>query len=177
MRVVFLLGSGTSLDAGMPTVDALTKQVVSGDGAFLHTANVFLINADNPNYELLRPGVLPVLKLIEDLRALSVDYFGREPNYEEISQLARQVDDALSGEYESAAVMPLAKQLVARDYVEGEYSRLVELTELAHKYVADTVRHMLDRPPAFCLKAAVIHRGSGTSCTCFVPEPPLALTS
>jgi hypothetical protein len=156
MRIVFLLGSGTSLDAGMPSVDAITEQVVSGDGAFLHTSNVFLIDRDNPNYELLRPSVLPVLKLIEDLRALSVDYFGREPNYEEISQLARQVDDALSGEYETAAVMPLAKQLVSSDYVEGDYSRLIELSQLAHRYVADTVRQMLDCPPVRLDHLAVI---------------------
>ena len=146
LRTVFLLGSGISLDAEMPGVDVITSQVVSGEGVFLHTANVFLIDRANPNYALLRPPVEPVLSLVHDLRDLSADYLGREPNYEEISQLARQVDDALSGEYESAAVMPLVRELAGRDYVEDGH--LHELLGQTHKYIHDLVHQMLDKPPA-----------------------------
>jgi hypothetical protein len=143
---VFLLGSGISIDAGMPAVGAITEQVVSGDGAFLHSANVFLIGAESPNYALHRPPVEPVLAVVNDLRERARDYFGREPNYEEISQLGRQLDDALSGEYESAAVMPLAAELRQRDYAGGDYARLRDLTALVHRYIEDTVRTMLAKP-------------------------------
>lgn len=148
MGTVFLLGSGISLDAEMPSVDRITAQVVSGEGVFLHTERVFVIGANNPNYEHLRPAVKPVLELVHDLRALAADYFGREPNYEEISLLARQLDDALSGEYESAAVMPLVIQLEHRPYVNGTRDGLRELSELAHKYIADIVQQMLDKTPS-----------------------------
>jgi SIR2-like domain len=145
--MVFLLGSGTSIDAGMPDVETITRQVVSGEGVFLHSANVFLINADNPNYARYRPPVEPVLAFVGDLCELAHGYYGRDPNYEEISQIARQIDDALSGEYESAAVTPLVSELVRRDYSDGDYGRLREVTELTHKYITDTVRHLLDKPP------------------------------
>ncbi len=131
----------------MPGVPAITEQVVSGEGVFLHSANVFLIDANNPNYHHYRQPVEPVLALVHDLRDLAREYFGRDPNYEEISQLARQIDDALSGEYESAAVMPLVAQLAQRGYAGGDYARLRELTNLAHEYIADTVRLMLGKSP------------------------------
>jgi hypothetical protein len=144
MRTVFLLGSGISRDACMPDVKGITEQVVAGDCAFLNSAEVLVIDATNPNYELQRPPVLPVLDLIRDLCALASSYFGREPNYEEISQLARQVDDALFGEYESAAVMP---------------QRLEKLMELTHKYITDTVRTMLNKPPQRLDHLKRHHRG------------------
>jgi SIR2-like protein len=147
MRTVFLLGSGISIDAEMPCVKSITQQVVSGDGVFLHSAKVFVIDATNPNYTLLRPPVMPVLDLIGDIRALATSYFGREPTYEEISQIARQLDNALSGEYESAAVMPLVSELVQRDYAQQDHDRLREITGLTHKYITDIVRTMLDKPP------------------------------
>jgi hypothetical protein len=146
MDAVFLLGSGISIDAEMPSVSAITEQVVSGQGTLLHSANVFLIDPQNPNYEHYRKPVVPVLALVHDLQSLARDYYGRNPNYEEIAQLARQLDDALSGEYESAAVMPLAAQLAQHDYAGGDFTRLHELTHLVHRYIADTVRAMLGKP-------------------------------
>jgi hypothetical protein len=146
MTTVFLLGSGISMDAGMPDVPTITRQVLSGEGAFLSGAHVFLLDADNPNYERLRPPVERVLKLVSDLCEQAHSYYGRLPTYEEVSQLVRQISDALSGEYESAAVMPLVAELAERDYASGDYGQLGELTALTSAYIADTVWHMLDKP-------------------------------
>ncbi len=148
MGIVFLLGSGISIDAKMPSVDTITEQVISGQGVFLHTAGVFRIDASDPNYKNLRPPVDPVLELVRDLRHRAAEYFEREPNYEEISTLARQIDDALSGEYESAIVVPLLKQLMDRPYSKGNLDDLHDLSIQAHRYIEDTVRHMLDRMPS-----------------------------
>lgn len=131
----------------MPRVKTITEQVVAGEGVFLDTDKVFRIHAGDPKQELHRDPVEPVLALVADLRALSLDYFGRQPNYEEISQLARQLDDALSYEYESAAVMPLVEQLIHRDYAAGERDRLHDVTRRVHEYIRDTVHEMLARPP------------------------------
>jgi hypothetical protein len=145
VRTVFLLGSGISLDAEMPGVAAITDQVVSGVGVFLHSANVFLIDADNPNYANWRAPVEPVLALVQELREIARVYFGREPNYEEIAQITRQLSDALSGEYESAAVMPLAERLAEHEFAGGDLVQLRELTELVHKYIVDSVTALLTR--------------------------------
>lgn len=150
MDAVLLLGSGTSINAGMPCVSTITEQVLSGEGVFLHTNQRFVIDRDNPNYERLRPKVEPVLELVEDLRQLAVKYFERGPNYEEISQVVRQISDALSGEYESPAVMPLVEQLASRPFAEGDREHLHEVSQLAHGYITDTVRHTLDKQPS-CL--------------------------
>jgi len=147
--IVFLLGSGISRNAEMPGVNEITTQVLSGEGVFFHTDKTFVIGAKNSTYELYRPPVEPVLGLIDDLRGRATEYFGREPSYEEISLLARQVDDALSREYESAAVMPFVEQLMERPYVQGR-EHLRELSELTLGYIADSVHQMLGKPPT-CL--------------------------
>jgi SIR2-like domain len=148
MDAVFLLGSGTSINAGMPCVSTITDQVLSGKGVFLHTNKLFVIDAHNPGYERGRPEVEPVLELVEDLRRLAVNYFEREPNYEDISQIACEIDDALSREYESPAVMPLVEQLVSKPYAGGDRQRVHKISQLAHQYVRDTVRHMLNKAPS-----------------------------
>jgi hypothetical protein len=101
MDAVFVLGSGISTDAGMPMTHDITEQVLSGDGAFLRSSGVFAIDGQDVNYGALRPKVEPVLALVGELHGLASDYFAREPNYEEIATIARQLDDTLSREYES----------------------------------------------------------------------------
>jgi hypothetical protein len=147
LRTLFLLGSGISRDAEMPMANDITRQVVGGEGVWLHTSETFAIGAENPNYPLYRPPVEPVLALVNDLGAVARDYFRRDPTYEEIAQIARQLDDTLSGEYESAAAVPLIEQLLTRDYAGGDIDRLHELTRLVHRYIADTIRQMLSKPP------------------------------
>jgi len=155
---VFLLGSGISIDAGMPDVTKITEQVVSGDGAMLHTNQHFVIDADHPSYECRRSQAEPVLELIQDIRCLATQYFKRErdPNYEEISQVVREIGDSLSGEYPSPAVLPLIRQLLHRPYSEASCERLRKLSQLAHDYIRDTVRHMLKEQPVCVSHLGVI---------------------
>jgi len=131
----------------MPSTAEITRQVTSGQGVYLNSVRTFIADEASPSYQLYRRDAEPVLALLEDLRTLGTEFFGREPTYEELAQNARLVDDALSGEYESAAVLPLAKKLVAKDYAGGDYERLIELASLAHQYVADMVCQMLTRTP------------------------------
>jgi hypothetical protein len=147
MDTVFLLGSGTSINAGMPCVRTVTDQVLSGEGAFLHTTGLFVIDPDNPNYEHLRSKAEPTLELIGELRKAAAEYYGREPNYEEISQVAREVNDALSGEYESLAVLPFIERLVNCPYADGDCRLLREVSQLAHGYIKDMVHKMLRKQP------------------------------
>jgi SIR2-like domain len=148
MGTVFLLGSGISLNAGMPDVGELTKQVVSDEGVILHTSKHFAVEPDNPNYEHLRSKAEPTLELICELRKAAAEYSGREPNYEEIAQVAREVNDALSGEYESPAVLPFIERLVTRPYADGDCRLLQEVSQLAHGYIKDMVHKTLLKQPS-----------------------------
>lgn len=148
MDTVFLLGSGISLDAGMPDVGEITKQVISGDGVILHASKCFAVEPENPNYEHLRSKAQPTLELIGDLRKAAAEYYKRDPNYEEISQVARELSDALSREYESPAILPFIERLVDRPYADGDCRLLREVTQLAHGYVKDMVYKMLCKQPS-----------------------------
>lgn len=129
----------------MPNVEAITQQVVTGGGVWLHSDQTFVINAESPNYASGRVKAEPTIALVDDLCAKTVEYLGRKPNYEEISLLAGQLHDALSGEHESASVMPLATELLERPYVNEQDLRA--LTQGVRNYVADTVHQMLHSPP------------------------------
>ncbi len=144
---IFLLGSGISIDAGMPRVTGITAQVLSGEGVILHTDEAFACDPSNPNFEWLRRRVEPVLELVHDLDRAARKYLPGEPTYEHLASLAAQIHDALTGDYETAAVMPFAMQLREQPYAGGE-AELLELTRLAQSYIADTVRWMLDRKPS-----------------------------
>lgn len=146
-RIVFLLGSGISIDAGKPSTKDITSQVFSGHGVFLHSDKRFVIDAEHSNYELYRPDAEPVLKLVERMRCVTRDYFQREPNYEQVATVARAVGDTLSGEYESPAVMPFVRQLQDEGYAGGDHNDLRYRCQLVCHYIADTVRHMLRGEP------------------------------
>jgi hypothetical protein len=111
-RVVFLLGSGISVPAGMPTVRDITEQVVAGTGVWRHTNGTYVLDGANPNYELYRSPVDELLGVVGELRrrARAADPIP-EPTYEDIALLAQQVRDALNQEYESAAILPFAELL------------------------------------------------------------------
>jgi hypothetical protein len=55
MRVAFLLGSGISVDAAMPSVAAISEQVFSGAGVVRHSdATYYIAGEAAPNYNYYR---------------------------------------------------------------------------------------------------------------------------
>jgi len=86
--------------------------VVSGEGVWRLTSGTFVLGAGNPNYELRRGPVELPLRVVQwvarQYREASTD---QAPNYEQIALVLQQVSGALSGEYESPAVLPFAVQL------------------------------------------------------------------
>jgi hypothetical protein len=140
-HTLFLLGSGASLDAGMPSVATLTKKVLDGGDASFGTDRLFYRSRNPLQHE--RCEVVRVLALLRDLGALERRASGLEPNYEQLSSLVAQLADAMSGEYETALALPVREELERRPYAAPG---LGELCEFARGYVADTVHHMLSRP-------------------------------
>ncbi len=143
VQVVFLLGAGISVDAGMPDVGCITRQVLTGQGVWRHTDGTYVLNGDSAVYEMYRPPVVPVLELVCETVAQVGNISGAQPNYEELAYVLQQMHDALSGNYENPAVMPFADQLAGALRVDRrELSRRCE--EAGH-YISDTVAALLRR--------------------------------
>jgi hypothetical protein len=117
MRAIFLLGSGISVDAGMPNVATISEQVFGGAGVVRHSdATYYIAGEASANYEWYRAAAMPAIAFTGRLRALADSYFsrfldGRTANYEDVANLAKQLEDALSGEYENPALLPLLVEL------------------------------------------------------------------
>ena len=117
MRVVFLLGSGISADAGMPSVTAISEQVFRGNGVIRHSdATYYLADTGSPNYGHYRARAEPAIRFVQRLRGVADCYFAevldeRSANYEDVANLAKQIADSISGEYENPALLPLLAEL------------------------------------------------------------------
>jgi hypothetical protein len=149
MAVLFLLGSGIAMDAGMPSVGKISKQVFSGDGVIRHTDETYyLADPDTPSYEHLRTRAEPAIRFVQRLRGVADRYFAEvldehTTDYEDIANLTKQIADAISGEYENPALLPLLAELTADT---GGLREVKDLATEGHRYILDTVWRMLHRP-------------------------------
>jgi hypothetical protein len=147
MHIVFLLGSGISINTGMPCVEAISDQVFAGDGVIRNSDKTYgFANTTSRNYLHNREAAEPAIEFTQRLRQLADDYFrevldGRAANYEDVANLAKQIADAGSGEYENPALLPLLRELSDRA---GDVDAVKERATEAHKYIKDVVRCMLN---------------------------------
>lgn len=76
MRVVFLLGSGISVDADMPSVAAISEQVFSGADVVRHSdATYYIAGEGSANYDWYRRAAEPAIAFAVQLRELADRYF------------------------------------------------------------------------------------------------------
>lgn len=149
MRIVVLLGSGSSTPAGMPAVDEITARVLSGQDVLRYGSDFHVVHRVEPNQEVFTQGVAEVVQFVSDLKQLCDAYFAsqdklRTTNYEDIAYVAQQIEDGLLSEYENPALLPLNERLGARA---GRTRRdLMEVAGSAADYVADLVRALVGRP-------------------------------
>jgi hypothetical protein len=161
VRLVVLLGSGASAAADMPTVQTITEQVLSGRGVG-RVGGDFHIRARTPIHE--EEAARPTLEFVRRLRDLCDEYFQwldktrfgepRATNYEDIAYVARQIEDAITSEYENPALRPLLDDLTFA--LDISLRELGESAELAVGYILDTVRHMLGRTPNIASIATIV---------------------
>jgi hypothetical protein len=162
MRVVFLLGSGISVDADMPSVATISEQVFCGAGVVRHSdATYYIAGEGSANYDWYRRAAEPAIEFTSQLRELADRYSrehldGRPANYEDVANLAKQIDDALSGEYENPALLPLLAGLREQT---ADPHELMERAGEAHNYIRDIVWRMLNRLPSGFEHLAVIVDG------------------
>jgi hypothetical protein len=150
MQAIFLLGSGISVDAGMPSVATISEQVFGGAGVVRHSdATYYIAGEGSANYDWYRAAAEPAIDFAGSLRVLADRYFsefldGRRANYEDVANVAKQVEDALSGEYENPALLPLLLEL--RREVD-DLHELMERASETRNYIRDIVWRMLNRIP------------------------------
>lgn len=148
MRIAFLLGSGASRPAGMPSTDEITEAVQSGNGVVRHADGVYRLGG--PDY--LRDRTHPVLALIRalfaEIRGYYADRRSHPVNYENCCYVATQLYDTESGEFDNPAIKPLIDKLKStaelRASLKSDEDR-VHLFEEAKHYIHDVVWGMLGR--------------------------------
>lgn len=144
-----LLGSGSSVPAGMPTVDAITARVLSGHNVVRHGSDFRLVDRLPPNHEVVAAGVADVVRFVGNLKQLCDDYFAsqekdRTTNYEDIAYVARQIEDGLLSEYENPALLPLTERF-GRE-AGRTLQELAEIAGSAADYIDDVARSLLRTP-------------------------------
>jgi hypothetical protein len=152
VRLPFLVGSGVSLDADLPSVGTITQHVLSGEGVFLGNDALYHRDPANPNYARLRPAAEPGIAFVRQLSALAHEYYdtlvgpGQDVDYEELAFLAAQVARSLSMAQENPAVFNFAQRLAIA--AEDDLSAVSEISLSAYGYIRDVTRGLLDKPPA-----------------------------
>jgi hypothetical protein len=158
-RLVVLFGAGTSLPAGMPTTDSITKTILAENSEVWGRGVQCKVNRDILNHLNTKDELLPsVLRFIQSLRKV-VDCFwfsklGSLTNYEDIYYLAKQIDECESGEWINPGLDPLMNKLKdelfddkgVRLYKDGDEGQLEMLCEESTKFIADIVWSLIDKP-------------------------------
>lgn len=167
MKICFLLGSGVSIPADLPSVETITKRILFGDRIRCVDGN------DNARYRLdenwqspmnadeaawTRQKLEPMLQLLRSLQrrtdAWLTQSYTRRANYEDLAYLAEQICDHVWGNRENPGIEPFVQDLadeiaqssslVGKDAVE----KLGELADEVRNYIHDIVGAMLEKEPA-----------------------------
>jgi hypothetical protein len=140
-----LLGSGTSIPAGMPSVADITHRVLTGNNVTWTGSHWWAVDQLPPNHEVFAEELPGIVAFVGELKELCDEYFtsqdkDRETNYEDIAYVAQQIEDGLSSEYENPALLPLIRRLEV-----GRGDHLRRLASDAANYIEDIVRSLLGR--------------------------------
>lgn len=173
-RVSFLLGSGVSFPAGIPSVEELTSIVLSGKGVMRHTDENYYFD-QSPD---LQPNeYIPRVTLFLNRLKIEIDLYywhkrSQATNYEDLYYVASQIRDSELFEYDNPAVQPLINKILPeiRPILKGHRSevrktwRLHELATEATHFMRDVVWHSLTKAPKrldhlCCIKDACLDHG------------------
>lgn len=145
-RLVFLLGSGVSRAARMPSMSEITDVVNSG----IRDGRPYKKGTDERYYNSpaiidMKPDAFAsVLAFIREIQRLCSKYFRREVSYEDTAYVVWQINDEQSGNYENPALVPLIRLFHRR----FPGTRLPELAREAQTYIHCVVEDMLSKAPA-----------------------------
>lgn len=113
-KFVFLIGSGLSCSAGLPSVDEVTNEIYSLDNTFKHSNNHFYKSGCKPSKKLF-PEHYEYNHIIQKILKIAENeiekYYGHnyKANYEELYYLIKQVEDKF--EYDNPAILPFIEKI------------------------------------------------------------------
>jgi len=160
-KIVFLLGSGISIPAGMPKLDKITERVLSGEGIYYHegdfSSNVrpYVEPAKKRLEEEQKENVRRIVRFLHRLKVEIYYYYERhkfklDTNYEDLYYMALQIFDSQIGNYDNPAVQALVdkifpeiKSLLEKNNFRHEWT-LSELAEIATQYIEYVVSDELN---------------------------------
>jgi hypothetical protein len=160
-KIAFLLGSGASIPAGMPSTKNITKRVLSGEGAKRNMngtyslTDPFYAHESTPDEDVQR-----VLNFLHRLKVEVDQYYKHQPerptNYEDLYYVAGQIHDSEVGEYDNPAVRPFIDRILPeiRPLLAGKENEirkewlLDELACEATNYIRDVVWRLLNKEPS-----------------------------
>ncbi len=157
-NVAFLMGSGASLPAGLPSIHDITGKVLSGSGVAHFSDGKYYFDA--PPYGLADEYTPRVIKFLQLIKTAIDHYYSylswRCTNYEDLYYVSSQIHDSELGEYDNPAVQPFIDKIFTelRPILTGkknEIKRKWELSELASEamnYIKDIVGHLLSKKPS-----------------------------
>ena len=164
-NAAILLGAGASIPAGFPSTCCITKQVLSGNGAYRHTDATYSFRQEGTSQPPDRSAALTT-NLVRYYHSEAERYYsvrsGRPSNYEDLFYLAHQIHSEVFGEAENPALRAFAHQLKSEvmpllDRSELSWSYPELLTETKN-YITDTVRRCLSKNGARDEHLKAIHR-------------------
>jgi len=156
-KIAFLLGSGISIHAGMPTTSNITARILSGEAVTYHSDGTYYL--DDLSIDLAsNDNVWRIVLLLKRIQIEIDSYYWYDhhhtTNYEEIYYVCSQIHDSIFGEYDNPIVesfidklTPYANQLTKprpNSIVEWNFERLISE---ALNYIRDVVWRLLLKEP------------------------------
>lgn len=150
MRIGFLLGSGVSLSASLPSTDELTRRVLSTSDYVLNTDGHFFRKSPDLSLGVQRPALMNsgggerLGAFLESIGAECQKYFEevkgwRAVNYEDLYYAVSQIGEHLQEEYENPAIEPLVRSLLETTSLNSTREQLKDDANLASRFIADVV--------------------------------------
>ena len=160
IKIAFLLGSGVSIPAEMPSTRDITERILSGKGVMRHTDENYYLGQPLYAHTGFPDEYIPrVLEFLKRLKLEIDQYYNHEPerytNYEDLYYVASQIHDSELGEYDNPAVQPFIDKILPdiRPLLvskENEIRQEWQIHELAGEvihYIRDVVWHLLSKEP------------------------------
>jgi hypothetical protein len=158
-KIAFLLGSGISIPAGMPSTQEITDRVLSGEGVAHYTAGNYYFGGPPYDHIGMPDEYVPrVQKFLKKLKVEIDSYYSLErrlTNYEDLSYVATQICDSETGNHDNPIVQPFIDKLLPKietllvgkpEEVRKEW-KLHDLANEATHYIRDIVWHFLSKVP------------------------------
>ena len=117
-RVAFLLGSGISIPAGMPSTWEITDQVLSGKGVMHHTDGNYYFGRPLYAHIGMPDEYVPrVQKFLKKIKVEIDRYYSlqrRLTNYEDLSYAATQIYDSETGNHDNPLVQSFIDKILPK---------------------------------------------------------------